>query len=167
MAQDVSRWEWRFLKSGVSVVGQAVLAATILSNAAASSALGQDLVPAPPDFQPSKPQVGETVIPRLDGGSPAVMLDDPSRTLMLDVDGAELIFDAPTSAPSNRVRELDDADRRAFEHLQQARERLRGRANALALAECEHALACNPDSRDARRVRARVFVIGRSIQRPA
>jgi tetratricopeptide (TPR) repeat protein len=157
MAQDASRWKWCSLTPAVCVVAQAVLAATILSNAAASKARGQDLVPAPPDFHPSTPQVGETVIPRLDDGSPAVMVDDPSRTLMLDIDGDELIFDKPAAARSNRVRELDDADRRASEHLQQARVHLQGRANALALAECERALACNPDSRDARRVRARVY----------
>ncbi len=157
MAQFVSRWEWCSLKSAVSVVRQAVLAAAIFSNAAASNAHGQDLVPAPPDFQPSKPQVGETVIPDLVGGSPPGFLDDPrptQRTRFLDVDGAELIFDAPTPARSNRVRELVDADRRAFEHMQRASAHLRARANTLALAECESALTCDPDSRDARRMRA-------------
>ena len=160
MAQDVSRSEWCFLKSAVSVVGQAMLAATIFSNAAGSNARGQDLVPAPPDFSPSKPQVGETVIPDLVGGSPPGFMDDPPTTRstsFMDVDGGELIFDLPAFATSDRIRELQDGTRRAFAHLERAREHLRGQANALALAECESALACNPDLLDTRRVRAQVF----------
>ena len=160
MAQDVSSRECWSLKSAVSVVEQAILAATILTNAAASNVRGQDLVPAPPNFQPSKPQVGESVIPDLVRVSPPGFMDDPPTTRstrFMDVDGGELIFDPPAIATSNRIREIEDGTRRAFAHLQRACEHLRGQANALALAECEKCARMQPRYSRRTAVRSQVF----------
>jgi tetratricopeptide (TPR) repeat protein len=128
-----------------------------LSIAAASNARGQDLVPAPPDFRPDNPKTGETVLHRLESGPQAVIANDPSRNDLMISAGDGVIFDRPHSV-STRLQEHQEACQRAADHLAQAGAHMKGGEKVLALAECEKALECDPDSRFARLMRSGVFM---------
>jgi tetratricopeptide (TPR) repeat protein len=128
-----------------------------VSIAAASNSRAQDLVPAPPDFHPDKPKIGEMVLPQFEGGSRAVIADDPSRDDLMISAGDGVIFDRAPSV-STRIQEHQEALQRAADHLARAGAHMKRGEKVLALAECETALECDPDSRFARLMRSCVFM---------